>query len=118
MQVNEFWLNEGSAGNPIYRVTLGNLIPSTERKTFKIDLGLPELNNYAKSGSIGFMDIVNRFQCPLEERIARPSLTILAIGIEPYHEDKKHATWLLNYAETKIALLWNVTKPFGFLTST
>src|SRR3989344_8648151 len=133
MEVHEFWLKKYSEdfGFPpeenrseIYRIALGNLIDSTQRKTFPPKPSYSEAPNpdrWNKSGSIGFMDLKvipsiipkenakSLLGCDFKERDYewKNVLIIDLAGIEPGHNSVSYLRFLKNRAE-EIALEWGL----------
>jgi len=111
----------------VYRVALGDLIPSAERKTFPPPEGSPERRN--KTGKIGFMDVIKQEEVVLKkdaksfpnpistqslsgiyrdqdyERIT--ALVIFDIGIEEPYRNNGYATYLKLRAE-ELAQEWGL----------
>ena len=92
---------------PVYRLTLGNLMPAVQRKTFPLDLLVFPDCGADLSGEIGFMDITfgrekfgRRPQGPQTTPPSfEPPLTILVIGIEPEHQGRGYGKLFLELAE-------------------
>ncbi len=80
--LNEFGAGYSVMGSPVYRIALGELMPSYKRKAI-----IEIVNPNSQTGSIGFMDVIrqDRYLPNMEEIDAgiRNVLTILGIGIEP-----------------------------------
>ncbi|MBI2107021.1 hypothetical protein HYT57_03480 [Candidatus Woesearchaeota archaeon] len=132
MEVHEFWLkkhSEDSGFSPeenrcdTYRVALGELIDSTQRKILPPKRSYSEAPNpdrWNKSGSIGFMDLrvipqtipkenANPLSgCDFKERDYEEKKVIIdLVGIEPRHNSLGYLRFLKNRAE-EIALEWGL----------
>ena len=113
---HEFWYPSASGDHSVYRVALGDLIPSFQRKTFPLpkDHNSAEFNN--QSGSIGFMDLRVReeFIPKKGARVGdyrnyeqREVLVLSEIGIEPRYRDGIHALMMYERAE-EVAREWGL----------
>lgn len=88
----------GVENSRLYRVTLGERIPSILRKTSLLSSSVcAEALTY--SGSIGFMDVVQEPFPFLNNDLIQEALFIDNIGIEPQHRMEGHATFLCKRAE-------------------
>lgn len=131
VESHEFWLpdlDDPRKSSGVYRVTLGELIDATQRKTFTPHEGNPECRN--KSGSIGFMNV--KIEDELVPKVgAKPfpnpsrrsylaglydgedyefirALVINDIAIEPPYRKQGYATHLKKRAE-ELAREWGLT---------
>ena len=102
----EFWMQDYPSpgqNNSIYRVALGELIPSNEREIYRPQGNFEGAN---KTGSIGYMDLKIRESivpiAPPKPKIIKDVRIVLAIqviGIEPNHQRKGFASRLVHRAE-------------------
>ena len=118
MEIHEFYLENYNASgvtekNKVYRIVLGDLINSETRSVFKSGFMAPDLG--AKTGSIGFLDLLKRDElvpkkypgrhlnedlCKFEYMETRNVATILTIGVEPkYRKNPLHALSLIERAK-------------------
>ncbi len=98
--LSEFEVEYNVQDSPVYRVTLGELMPSNRRKTIR-----EIVDPISPTGSIGFMDVIRQdIYLPkigeMDERI-KTVLTILVIGIEPEFQGRQeYVRCLANRAES------------------
>ncbi len=109
MEKHEFYLKHYPTLDEterVYRIALGKLINSEERKTFEPGWKSPEFGN--KTGSIGYLDVEfgDKFipvDCSKGTDYSnmehRDVLTILVVGIEPEYQKQGYGTQLINRAE-------------------
>ncbi len=109
-KINEFYLNVNIQGSFIYRVALGDLIPSTQRTIFTPPAS-SEPN--CMTGEVGFMDVMRCREVVPHGKIREPEyrmetvLSLLGIGIEPKYQGKGYARELLERADY-IAQGWHL----------
>jgi hypothetical protein len=107
MQFIEKYLDKKKWGQPIYRVTLGDLIPDTQRESLK-QFTFPD----EFSGSIGFMDLINSrrriFNYKKEIYQDVPALSVLYLGIEPAYQGRLE--YLIRFRDKMYSLAkdWDV----------